>query len=51
VALAASGLADKAREINRKGAEISRKAAGAASRVFASAGPTGKVLAKQRSMP
>jgi methionine synthase I (cobalamin-dependent) len=44
-ALAASGLADRAREINRKGAEISRQAAGSAARVFASAGPTGKVLA------
>jgi methionine synthase I (cobalamin-dependent) len=45
VALAASGLADSAREINRKGAEISRKAAGSSVSVFASAGPTGKVLA------
>jgi 5-methyltetrahydrofolate--homocysteine methyltransferase len=45
VALSASGLADRAGEINRKGAELSRKVAGAAARVFASAGPTGKVLA------
>src|SRR4051794_14749028 len=45
VALAASGMGDKAAEINRKGAELSREAAGSATRVFASAGPTGKVLA------
>src|SRR3954453_14216384 len=37
VALAGSGLADRAAEINRKGAELSRKAAGPAVRVFASA--------------
>ena len=45
VALAAHGEADRAAEINRRGAELSRKAAGAKIRVFASMGPTGKVLA------
>lgn len=32
-------------EINRRGAEISRRAAGESARVFASLGPTGKVMA------
>lgn len=41
--LAAHGLAEKTVEINRAGAAISRRAAGRA-RVFASMGPTGKVL-------
>jgi methionine synthase I (cobalamin-dependent) len=45
VALTACGLADRAREINRRGAEISRATAGSAARVFGSAGPTGKLLA------
>jgi 5-methyltetrahydrofolate--homocysteine methyltransferase len=45
VALAAIGEADRAAEINRKGAELSRKAAGSDVRVFGSMGPIGKVLA------
>ena len=36
---------DRAVEINRRGAELSRKQAAAGVRVFASMGPTGKVLA------
>lgn len=39
------GLADKVTEINIKGIEISRKAAGTMACVFASMGPSGKVLA------
>jgi 5-methyltetrahydrofolate--homocysteine methyltransferase len=39
------GLADKVAEINIKGVEISRKAAGRTACVFASMGPTGKLLA------
>lgn len=45
LALARHGLAHKAREINRAGVEISRRAAGGSARVFASMGPTGKMLA------
>jgi methionine synthase I (cobalamin-dependent) len=44
-ALGKSGLADKVAEINIKGVEISRKAAGRRACVFASMGPTGKLLA------
>jgi methionine synthase I (cobalamin-dependent) len=45
VALLGRAGADQAERINRRGAEISRRAAGASSRVFASMGPTGRVLA------
>jgi 5-methyltetrahydrofolate--homocysteine methyltransferase len=38
------GLAAKAQEINRAGVEISRRAAGGRARVFASMGPSGKML-------
>ncbi len=38
------GLADQAAEINRAGVEISRRAAGEKALVFASVGPTGKML-------
>ncbi len=38
------GLADKVAEINIKGVEISRKAAGRRAYVFASMGPSGKLL-------
>lgn len=38
------GLADKLAEVNRIGAEISRRAAGDKALVFASLGPTGKML-------
>ena len=43
--LKSHGLSDQVAEINRAGAEISRRAAGQQSRVFASVGPTGKLLA------
>jgi methionine synthase I (cobalamin-dependent) len=43
--LAAHGLGDRTLEINRAGARISRRAAGSCARVFASIGPTGKLLA------
>lgn len=38
------GLADKLAEVNRSGAEISKRAAGDQALVFASLGPTGKML-------
>lgn len=38
------GLADKVKEVNRTGAEISKRAAGDKALVFASMGPTGKML-------
>ncbi|MDD4786452.1 MAG: homocysteine S-methyltransferase family protein, partial [Pirellulales bacterium] len=38
------GLADRAGEINRLGAEISRRAAGARAKVFGSIGPAGVML-------
>jgi methionine synthase I (cobalamin-dependent) len=44
LALAGHGLAEKAPEINRAGAAISRRAAEGRARVFASIGPTGKLL-------
>lgn len=44
IALADYGLADQAAEIARAGAEISRRAAGDRARVFASIGPSGKML-------
>jgi 5-methyltetrahydrofolate--homocysteine methyltransferase len=43
--LAAHGLADQAAAINRAGARLSRQAAGDRVRVFASIGPTGRMLA------
>jgi methionine synthase I (cobalamin-dependent) len=43
--LAAHGLGDRTAEINRAGACISRHAAGKRVKVFASIGPTGKLLA------
>jgi 5-methyltetrahydrofolate--homocysteine methyltransferase len=45
LALGKFGLADKVAEINIKGIEISRRAAGTNACVFASMGPSGKVLA------
>lgn len=42
--LAEAGLADKAVEINRRGVEISKRAAGTRPKVFASIGPSGKML-------
>lgn len=44
IALAGYGLADKTAEINRAGAALSRRAAGDAACVFASIGPSGKML-------
>jgi methionine synthase I (cobalamin-dependent) len=42
--LAGHGLAERAAEINRQGVEISRRAAEGRALVFASMGPTGKLL-------
>jgi len=44
ILLARHDLAGKAKEINRAGVEISRRAAGGRVRVFASMGPCGKML-------
>lgn len=44
ILLAGHGLADKAVEINRLGAQISKRAAGGRAHVFASIGPSGKLL-------
>lgn len=44
VALAGHGLAEKTTEINRAGVLISKSAAGARAKVFASIGPSGKIL-------
>lgn len=45
IALGRHGLAGEVREINRAGVEISRRAAQGRALVFASIGPTGKLLA------
>ncbi|HZT33649.1 MAG TPA: homocysteine S-methyltransferase family protein [Bryobacteraceae bacterium] len=45
IALAGHDLADRAAEINRAGVEISRQAAAGRALVFASMGPSGKMLA------
>ncbi len=45
VAMVAADAAGQIAEINRRGAELSRKAAGTDVRVFGSMGPTGKLLA------
>ncbi len=44
VALDGAGLASRVAEINRAGVEISRRAAGSRAAVFASIGPSGKML-------
>lgn len=44
IRLAEFGLADRVAEINRAGVEISREAANGHARVFASIGPSGKLL-------
>ncbi|MFO0930518.1 MAG: homocysteine S-methyltransferase family protein [Gemmataceae bacterium] len=44
IALAAKGLADQAAEINRAGVDISRRAGAGRALVFASIGPSGKLL-------
>lgn len=47
--LAAYGLGDQAVEINRAGARLSRTAAGDRAKVFASIGPTGRLLAAEET--
>lgn len=42
--LAEAGLADQAGEINRRGVELSRRAADGSAKVFASMGPSGKMV-------
>jgi len=49
--LARAGLADRAAELNRAGAALSRRAAGAGALVFASIGPTGEFLPPLGSRP
>ncbi len=44
ITLATHGLADRVNDINRAGVEISRRAAGSRVKVFASMGPTGKMV-------
>ena len=44
IRLVEAGAGDRVVEINRAGAEISRRAAGTKAKVFASIGPTGKML-------
>jgi methionine synthase I (cobalamin-dependent) len=51
IALARYDLADRAAEINRLGAQISRRAAGEKAYVFASIGPTGAMLAMGEVSP
>jgi methionine synthase I (cobalamin-dependent) len=51
VALAAHGLASQCEMINREGVLISRRAAEGRARVFASLGPTGKLLATEEIDP
>lgn len=49
VALAGYGLADRVEEINRAGIEIARRAAAGRAKVFASCGPSGKMLMTAKS--
>jgi len=44
ITLADHGLSDRAEEINRAGVRLSREAAGTRAKVFASIGPSGKML-------
>ncbi|GIU78773.1 MAG: homocysteine S-methyltransferase [Bryobacteraceae bacterium] len=44
ITLAAAGLADRSREINQSGVELSRRAAAGRARVAASIGPSGRML-------
>src|SRR6185369_9416732 len=44
IRLGESGLADKVAELNRRGVEISKQAAGKRALVFASIGPSGKMI-------
>ncbi len=49
--LAGHGLADRVAEINRRGVEISKTAAAGRAAVFASIGPTGKMLMTGETTP
>ncbi|MCS7044054.1 MAG: homocysteine S-methyltransferase family protein [Bryobacteraceae bacterium] len=51
ITLAGAGLADRAWDINRAGVEISRRAAQGRALVFASIGPTGKMLMTGEAAP
>ena len=51
ISLAGFGLADRVSEINRGGAAISKQAAGGRALVFASIGPTGKMLMTEEVTP
>jgi len=51
ISLAGFGLAGQVGEINRRGAAISKKAAGANVLVFASIGPSGKMLISEEVTP
>jgi len=51
LALAGYGLADKAEEINRAGVAVARHAAAGKARVFASLGPSGKLLVMDEVSP
>ena len=51
VRLAEYGLADRTAEINRAGAQISKRAAGHNAFVFASIGPTGKMVVAEEIGP
>ncbi|MDH7515946.1 MAG: homocysteine S-methyltransferase family protein [Bacteroidota bacterium] len=51
IALMRHGVGDRVREINRAGAELSRRAAGARARVFGCMGPTGALLAAREISP
>src|SRR5215472_3803191 len=51
IALAGYGLEDQVFAMNRVGAAISRQAASRSARVFASIGPTGKMLAAGEVTP
>jgi methionine synthase I (cobalamin-dependent) len=49
IALAGYGLADRVVELNRAGVELSKRGAAGRARVFASVGPSGKVLAAEET--
>jgi len=51
VRLALHGLSDRAAEINRAGARLSREAAGEKAKVFGSIGPSGKLLMTGETTP
>jgi 5-methyltetrahydrofolate--homocysteine methyltransferase len=51
IRLVEAGLADRVTEINEAGARLSKQAAGSSARVFASIGPTGKMLSMGEVSP